>query len=330
MINHPEVFQSALDFSPDGIMIYDSQGKILFCNQSICNQLGFHKLEILHQNIRNFVAPNFIEKLDNVWQNIEQIPNQEFDYEKLLLTKKGEFILFTVSSKLILLDKQVFRVSFYKNELVQKKQHAELLETTKRINEYSFLTSHKLRHPIANMLGLVNLLDTNNLANPENLMLIDYLKQASYQLNEVVHELNNSLNSSKFKDELNIFPKNDRAKVVMLVDDDSINHFITKSIIGRTDPSILVLSFNNPKNALLYLEANTSMPDLILLDLGLKWMTEWDFMDEFQKLEINPVPMYVFRNFVDTVDKVSSKQFPGFKDFIIKPITTEKLEAIFI
>ncbi len=328
MIEDLEIFRSVLDQSPEGVVVFNGE-TIVYCNQSFCDQLGYHKLELLHHPIEGFLPASFRLKHKQIIEQQKLSKNKEAYYEKPLLAKDGKIVWLNAVSKVIEMNEVVYRVSFYRDELDYKAQKEQLMESTKRINEYSFLTSHKLRHPIANILGLINLFDTENLANPENRSLFEYLKQASFQLNEVVHELNQTLHSKKFQDELNIFRKPDFPKVVMLIDDDSINLFITKSVINRVDPKMRVVTFNNPKEALQYLIEGKDMPDLILLDLGLRWMNEWDFLSSLESHQIHKIPCYVFRNFIDIVDKTNARNHSYFKDFILKPVTTDKLNLVF-
>lgn len=329
MISDFLIFREVLDQSPEGVVIFDEKEVIIYCNQAFCEQLGYHKLELLQHPVNTFIPENFLARYQQIIDTQKQSPNGEAYFEKPLLNKEGRAVWLNAASKILTINKRQYRVGFYRNDIDHKQQKEQLIESNKRINEYSFLTSHKLRHPIANMLGLINLFDTENLANPENRSLFEYLKQASFQLNEVVHELNQTLTSKKFQDELSIFKRGDYPKTIMLVDDDSINHFITKSVIKRVDPDMNVVSFTNPKEALQELEKGLVQPDLILLDFAQRWMDEWGFMEEMNNRKIQAFPCYVFRNFIDPIDKANATNFKQFKDFIVKPVTTDKLFLVF-
>jgi len=329
MIKDSEIFLAALSQSPEGMVIFNENNELIYCNEAFCDSLAYHKLELLHHPLFEIIPASFLEKLELILEGQKNNPNGDAFYEKPIKNKSGEIVWFNVVSKLFKLKEKEYIVCFYRNEVDFRVQKEQLQESNKRLSEYSFLTSHKLRHPIANILGLINLFDTNNLSNPENGPLIDYLKQASFQLNEVVHELNHTLNSAKYKEEINLFAKTGYPKSVMLIDDDSINHFITKSIISRVDPNMIILSYDNPKQALQYLNAGNNLPEIILIDLGLRWMTEWDFMKEYSGIKGLKIPCYIFRNFIEPIDKSNGKRYANFKEFVVKPITTDKLEMVF-
>jgi PAS domain S-box-containing protein len=329
MIEDIDLYKSTLNYIPEGITIKDDNGIILFCNKAFCEQLGYHVLELINKPIKDLIASRFQEKYNKLMANQVNFDNKEIHFEKAMLTKGGQVIWFHAFSKIITSNDKNYRITFYRNEIDHKRQKELLLESPNKINEYSFLTSHKLRHPIANILGLINLIDVENLSNPENLHLIDYLKKTSSQLNEVVHELNTALNSSKFSDELRIFPKPQYPKMVMVIDDDSVNQFITTSIINRIEPKIKIKTFGKPKEAIQYFVDGNAIPDIILLDLDHLQMNEWDFLKNFEEVCENSVPIYLLKNFVTVKDRSISKQYRVFKDFLVKPITTEKLDEIF-
>lgn len=68
------------------------------------------------------------------------------------------------------------------------KQKAELDESSKRISSYSFANSHKLRAPLSNILGLIQILKIE----PSDEMF-DMLERSADDLDGVIHEINTLL-----------------------------------------------------------------------------------------------------------------------------------------
>jgi tetratricopeptide (TPR) repeat protein len=66
-----------------------------------------------------------------------------------------------------------------------KKQNAQLIE-------YAFINAHKLRAPLASILGLVNLLRLHN-PNVNETVIVNYLKESSEKLDSVVRSINETL-----------------------------------------------------------------------------------------------------------------------------------------
>lgn len=66
-----------------------------------------------------------------------------------------------------------------------------------KIMQYAFITAHKLRAPLASILGLVNVIEME-MAEKEKVddLLLTYLKSASENLDKIVHEVQNALDES--------------------------------------------------------------------------------------------------------------------------------------
>lgn len=70
-----------------------------------------------------------------------------------------------------------------------------------QLKEMIFMISHRVRQPIANILGLSDALD-ESINNPvEFKKIVDYMKQSAIDLEEFTHELNHFIQNSKDKAE---------------------------------------------------------------------------------------------------------------------------------
>lgn len=78
----------------------------------------------------------------------------------------------------------------------------------------------------------------------------------------------------------------------MIIDDDEVNNLICTHIIREFNQTIEVVSLTRGAEAILFLqnsitENNTTLPDVILLDINMPVMSGWDFIEECRKLDIN-------------------------------------------
>jgi CheY-like chemotaxis protein len=122
-----------------------------------------------------------------------------------------------------------------------------------------------------------------------------------------------------------------RVDTVCIVDDDPIYVFTTKQKlqVGKFCNNILI--YNNGKEAFEALKAlienNNTLPDVILLDLNMPVWDGWDFLDEFQTIKANKkIAIYIVSSSDNPDDIARSKSYHIVNDFIIKPITIEKLD----
>lgn len=70
----------------------------------------------------------------------------------------------------------------------------ELLDTNLQLRQYSYIVSHNLRAPVANILGCIDLYNEEDPADPRNVELIDGLKISSRSVDNILRDLNKILN----------------------------------------------------------------------------------------------------------------------------------------
>ncbi len=121
-------------------------------------------------------------------------------------------------------------------------------------------------------------------------------------------------------------------KNLALVDDDEIFVFLTTRMLQQSKLVDLIKIFENGYDALVFLKQNIgdieALPDIILLDLSMPIMDGWQFLEEFVK--INPVIgkkiiIYICSSSISPDDVTRAKSVSAVSDFIIKPMTKEKL-----
>lgn len=64
----------------------------------------------------------------------------------------------------------------------------EVLKKTKALEEYAFINAHKLRAPVASVLGLINLMDKTQL-DPDGKEINEHLKRSADELDAIVYKI---------------------------------------------------------------------------------------------------------------------------------------------
>lgn len=121
-------------------------------------------------------------------------------------------------------------------------------------------------------------------------------------------------------------------KQLTLVDDDDVFVFLTTRMLEKYKLVDLIKIFDNGYDALVFIKENLgnieALPDIILLDLSMPIMDGWQFLDEFVKInsEIGKkITIYICSSSISPDDVARSKVINEVSDFIIKPMTKEKL-----
>ena len=121
---------------------------------------------------------------------------------------------------------------------------------------------------------------------------------------------------------------------ILLVDDDEINNFISVKLIKKTLINTEIKTCLNGKFAIDELaniqeDKPDELPDYILLDINMPIMNGWEFLEEYERLNIDPqgkTQIFIISSSVFNNDINKAKSYPLVKDFISKPLSIDKIK----
>ncbi|WNH12461.1 response regulator [Thalassobellus suaedae] len=126
-----------------------------------------------------------------------------------------------------------------------------------------------------------------------------------------------------------------KIKNLTLVDDDDVFVLLTKIAIKKTNLVDQIMVFSNGLDALIFLKEmknnEDALPEIIFLDLSMPIMDGWQFLEEFSKLHpklAKKVTIYICSSSISPRDILRAKTINEVSDYIIKPITKDKLKDI--
>lgn len=123
---------------------------------------------------------------------------------------------------------------------------------------------------------------------------------------------------------------------VALVDDDEVYIYLTRKTIEKTGLVESVHEFRDGMELLNFLmdhkDKPFDLPDLIFLDLWMPVMDGWEFLEQFAKFSPTidkKITIYVCSSSISPEDLKRATAFSEVSDYIIKPLTKDKLLNIF-
>jgi len=191
------VYQQAIDLNII-CSITDLEGTIIYINNKFCEVSKFSKQELIGQNHR-IVNSDFHSKtfFGDMWRTIKK--GNIWQGEVKSKAKDGSFFwlhntilpVFDQSGAIIQFFSLRLPIDEKKNAEEEKRAHILSLE------EMLFMTSHKVRQPIANILGLANQLEDNTNSPDEFLKIVSYMKESALALDTFTKELTTFIYQAK-------------------------------------------------------------------------------------------------------------------------------------
>jgi len=119
-----------------------------------------------------------------------------------------------------------------------------------------------------------------------------------------------------------------------IIDDDEILVMLVKMLIARNVHYKASKEFYNGQEAIDHIKevvANGGeLPQVIFLDLNMPIMDGWQFLEEFVKIKLEKeIPVFIVTSSIDPADISNAKKYSVVKDYIQKPVSDQKLTAVF-
>jgi CheY-like chemotaxis protein len=113
---------------------------------------------------------------------------------------------------------------------------------------------------------------------------------------------------------------------IAMIDDDEIALFIFHTIAKRI-PHIRTELYSNAQDVIDLIGQDRFHPHIILLDINMPVMDGWEFLEEFEKLDL-PIPVYIVSSSSSSIDLSKSKQYKAVDGFYCKPISHLDIQSI--
>lgn len=126
------------------------------------------------------------------------------------------------------------------------------------------------------------------------------------------------------------FP-NTAFKRIMVVDDNPIDRYIAEKTIRKYHFSEEVLQMPSALEALKFISASATLPEIILLDINMPEMNGFEFLAEYGALPEairTKTTVFMLSTSLNEDDIRTAEQNPYVKKFLNKPLNEETLNTI--
>ena len=198
-----KLLETVITQSKDSILITEANSteghipKIVYVNPAFLQMSGYLSNEIIGKSPNIFKGPKSdseaLKKLLRAIKNEEECLIETISYTKQNEEYWVRFSMIPIfnSDNVISHWISIQRDITDEKKLETEKEHLirELTQNNKDLKQFSYITSHNLRAPLSNLIGLLNLIDDIPLENPELEEILTGFTKSTHLLNETINDL---------------------------------------------------------------------------------------------------------------------------------------------
>ncbi len=183
--------------------------KIVYVNPAFSKMTGYQYEEVVGKPPTIFIGKNAMVEQQAILSKATEF-NKEFIFEAINRRKNGEeywarFSMIPVANDLGEHSHWISIQSDINAQKSQEKEKEQLIQELTRNNndlkQFSYITSHNLRAPLSNLIGLLNLIEDIVIEDEDLKEIIDGFSKSTHLLNQTINDL---INIVIIKDNLSI------------------------------------------------------------------------------------------------------------------------------
>ncbi len=200
--NKNKLLEELFELSTDFIVIANSDGYFKKVNPIWIEKLGYTENELLSTPFMSFIHPDDRNRTSNMVQR-QMEGYTAIAFENRYVNKNGDSIWLEWNATSVDATGDIFAIA--RDQTVSRQQKLklevmlkELKAKNKQLEEFTYISSHNLRSPVANIFVLSKFLEQTSL-NTEQKQYIKLIKESSEMLNNTLSDLTEAVQVHKNK-----------------------------------------------------------------------------------------------------------------------------------
>jgi|GEM_PF-2668766 len=184
-------YRALFEASPMAVFIYNADtGNVLQANDAAVQLYKYSIQELTGINIWKIVGPEGMAAVD---ERLDIQPGKDEHIRGIRrhTCKDGE-VLYAFTQDIPFDAEAMHTRVLIANDITRQMQYIEAIEKqNEKLNRISFAQSHKVRSPLASIMGLTNLLNETTINSEEYRTILTKLTEACTKLDNVIREIDN-------------------------------------------------------------------------------------------------------------------------------------------
>jgi len=191
-------FKGLVQSGADMISIIDEEGFVKYSSPTVKTVLGNDPVTDIGKNVFSFVHKDDRQWVDETYNNMLREGTRTLQFGPYRFpNSKGQYRWLETVATNLSDDPAIKGIVINSRDVTQTKKlneeqqslTNELMKNNQDLQQFSFITSHNLRAPVANLISLLHLFDKDNLLEPFNKVLIEKFEESTEQLNNTLNDL---------------------------------------------------------------------------------------------------------------------------------------------
>ncbi|WP_454062327.1 PAS domain S-box protein [Candidatus Nitrospira salsa] len=198
---HQEQLNRVIEAVPSGLLIVNENGAIVMANQTLEEQFGYERGELLGQTVECLVPERFREQYPDYRARVFAQPEaRTFGEESHLYARRKDGLEFLVEIGLcpVPSESEILMLASVKDVTARKKQETtlcqymdDLYRSNQELDDFAYITSHDLKEPLRGIYNYSTILleDYGHQLNAEGQSRCETLLRLSKRMEDLINSL---------------------------------------------------------------------------------------------------------------------------------------------
>lgn len=182
-------YQELFDHVDEGVVIFDSKGRVVAANDSLLAKTGYRRKELTGLLMRDFIDPDQSGDMETIWEKIWLRKKARFEIN--IRTRKGHLrpseinarvITFKGEACLLCMGRDISETRLMQDKLIR----SERLAAT---GQLSASIAHEINSPLQGVAALLNVIRKTHREDAELIQHVDLLRGAFESIRDTVKHL---------------------------------------------------------------------------------------------------------------------------------------------